>query len=74
MVIVNKREYNPKVTFRELERGDIFYYEDAETYYIKLTADILSPNAFCIETNMLCKFHNLDTPVTKVNAEVILKN
>lgn len=74
MVVVDKRKHIPTDTFGKLKDGDIFYYEDTETYYIRLTTNTSSPNAFCIETNMLAHFCNLDTPVTKINAEIILKD
>lgn len=74
MTIVNKKEDNPMVTFGELKGGDIFYYKDAEAHYIKLTTNNLIPNAFNIETDMLTRFYDIDTLVTKVNAEIILKD
>ena len=74
MVVVDKRKNIPKDTFGALKDGNIFYYEDTETYYIKLCTSTLSPNAFCIETDMITRFCDLDAPVIKVNAEIVLKD
>lgn len=75
MVIVDKRKNIPYIDFGDLKIGDVFWCGDEVIcYYIKINNSFTEGNAFNLTDDYVSLFAFPNIPVTKVNAEIILKD